>query len=149
MIYKSVLDKEDDDEGENKGKSKDAEKSAAESVTPPDNEETKQQDISAPGIATPPTRTQDTDNHDEKNEDKVSTTTEESTKKKKKIFRSDDPISWYGILVPSSLKNAQRSFIEAVDGSIPQTVSVIKEMRCVEEMVYELRKDIDGSADSN
>lgn len=150
VIYKSVLDKEDDYEGENKGKSaeKDAEKSAAESVTPPGNEETKQ-DISAPGIATPPTQTQDTDNHDEESEDKVSTTTEESTKKKKKIFRSDDPISWYGILVPSSLKSAQRSFIEAVDGSVPQIVSVMKEMRCVEEMVYELRKDIDGSVDSN
>lgn len=150
--YKSVLEPKDDEEKEEEVKdaAKNADKPATESVANPDNEEeTKQQeDTSASGIATPPTQSTDTNNDadadDDKNEDRGSTATRKSTKKKKKIFRSDDPISWYGILVPSSLKNAQKSFIDAVDGGIPQIVSVMTEMRCVEDMVYELRREIDG-----
>lgn len=143
--YKSVLDKKDADEGENNGEDigKDVKNTAAETVANPDNEkETEQQETSAPGIATPPTETSDA-TIDDKDNDTNSTATEKSTKKKK-IFRSDDPISWYGILVPSSLKSAQKSFIEAVGGEIPQIVSVMREMRCVEDTVYELRREIDG-----
>ncbi|KKA17086.1 hypothetical protein T310_9263 [Rasamsonia emersonii CBS 393.64] len=69
-------------------------------------------------------------------------TREESAKPPRKLFRSDDPLSWYGILVPPSLKNAQRSFTEAIEGNIPKLASVIHEMRQVEEHVHKLRKEI-------
>ncbi|GAM43796.1 hypothetical protein TCE0_060f18900 [Talaromyces pinophilus] len=151
--YKSVLEPNDDEEKEEdvNDTGKDAEKSATESVPNFDNEEeTKQQkDMSVSGIATPPTQTTDTTTTNDNIDDDTNSSNEKSTKTKKKIFRSDDPISWYGILVPSSLKNAQKSFIEAVDGGIPQIVSVISEMRCVEDMVYELRREIDGSVEPN
>lgn len=153
MEYKSVLEPKDDEEKEevdDVGKSTD--KSATESVGNPGNlEETKQQqETSASGIATPPTEITDTTTTTNDNIDENDSVTEEkSTKKKKKIFRSDDPISWYGILVPPSLKNAQKSFIEAVDGGIPQIVSVMREMRCVEDAVYELRREIDGTVEPN
>ena len=152
--YKSVLEPNDDEAKEEAANDtgKDAEKSATESVPNPDNDEEtnqQQQDTSASGIATPPTQTTDTTTTNDNIDDDTNSLTEKSAKMKKKIFRSDDPISWYGILVPSSLKNAQKSFIEAVDGGIPQIVSVISEMRCVEDMVYELRREIDVSVEPN
>lgn len=150
MEYKSVLEPKDDEEKEevdDAGKSTD--KSATESVLDPDNEEEtkQQQDTSTSGIAT--TEITDITTTNDNIDENDSVTEEKSTKKRKKIFRSDDPISWYGILVPSSLKNAQKSFIEAVDGGIPQIVSVMREMRCVEDMVYELRREIHGSVEPN
>ncbi|RAO72796.1 uncharacterized protein BHQ10_008808 [Talaromyces amestolkiae] len=145
--YKSVLDKKDNNEKDKTedGDEKDAKSSATEIVAGSDNET--EQETSASGIATPPTQTQDINRDNDNDKGKDSTVADESTKNstKKKIFRSDDPISWYGILVPSSLKSAQKSFIEAVDGGIPQIVSVMQDMRCVEDMVYELRKEIEGS----
>ncbi|KAH8703805.1 hypothetical protein BGW36DRAFT_287395 [Talaromyces proteolyticus] len=63
----------------------------------------------------------------------------------RKPFRSDDPISWYGILVPPSLRSAQKSFTEAIDSDIPQLASVLGEMRCVENLVRELRKEIEAT----
>jgi hypothetical protein len=151
--YKSVLDhpKDDEEKEEVDDAGKDAEKSATDSVPNPDREEeTKQEDTSASGIAKPPVQSQELSNanDNEKDKDKDSTATEKPTKRKKKIFRSDDPISWYGILVPSSLKSAQKSFIEAIDGEIPQIVSVVQEMRRVEDLVYELRTEIEGSVEA-
>lgn len=153
--YKSVLETKDDEEEEVNVAGKDAGKATIETVADetkhlkPD--DTKEEIEPASGIETPPTRPQDiaTDNENDKDKDNDFAAIEKSTKKKKKIFRSDDPISWYGILVPSSLKNAQKSFIEAVDGGIPQIVSVMREMRCVEDMVYELRREIDGEDEAN
>ena len=147
--YKSVLDKKDDNEGDKtkEGDEKDAKSSAMDIVAGSDNKTEKE--TSASGIATPPTQTQDINNDNDYDQDKDSSATDNSTKRstRKKIFRSDDPISWYGILVPSSLKSAQKSFIEAVDGGIPQLVSVMQDMRCLEDMVYDLRREIEGSTE--
>jgi hypothetical protein len=58
----------------------------------------------------------------------------------KRSKRSDDPISWYGILVPQSLRNAQKSFTTAIEGSVPQLTDVMIEMRDVELKIHNLRK---------
>jgi coiled-coil domain-containing protein 115 len=62
----------------------------------------------------------------------------------KNSYRSEDPLAWYGVLVPRSLRNAQTSFTAAVEECIPELVSVITEMRLVEEKVNLLRKELDS-----
>jgi hypothetical protein len=63
---------------------------------------------------------------------------EESQKPRKK-FRSDDPIYWYGILVPPSLRNAQKSFTEGVQTQVPELAGTIVEMRALEQRITQLR----------
>lgn len=64
-----------------------------------------------------------------------------------KQFRSSDPITWYGILVPLSLRSAQKSFTEAVDDHSSELASVIVEMGAVEKDVHRLRNrlNLNGS----
>ncbi|KAL2816886.1 hypothetical protein BJX63DRAFT_128237 [Aspergillus granulosus] len=62
--------------------------------------------------------------------------------KKKKNSQASDPIRWYGILVPLSLRNAQKSFTEAVEGSLPELASVIVEMQAAERDIIRLRKEL-------
>lgn len=57
-------------------------------------------------------------------------------------FHSDDPIHWYGILVPASLRNAQRSFTEAVQSEVPELAGVVVEMRALEQRITKLRTEI-------
>jgi coiled-coil domain-containing protein 115 len=64
----------------------------------------------------------------------------------RKQFLFEDPLSWYGILVPQSLRSAQRSFTAASDEFIPELVSVITEMRLVEERVNTVRKQLCSSS---
>lgn len=64
--------------------------------------------------------------------------------RRRKPFRSEDPLSWFGILVPPSLRNAKQSFSDAVNDTIPQLASVALEMRVVEGLVGDLRKEING-----
>ena len=64
----------------------------------------------------------------------------------KRRFRSSDPITWYGILVPQSLRTAQKSFTEAVEELVPNLASMTVEMRDVEEKVERVRKEIAGIA---
>ncbi|RAL10577.1 uncharacterized protein BO97DRAFT_406830 [Aspergillus homomorphus CBS 101889] len=65
--------------------------------------------------------------------------TDAKSKKAKKRFRSSDPIYWYGILVPLSLRSAQKSFTEAVEGQISELANVVVEMRTVEKQVQQVR----------
>lgn len=65
--------------------------------------------------------------------------TSESSKRR---FRSSDPISWYGILVPQSLRGAQTSFTEAVEGILPELAGVVVEMRNVENKIDQLRSEL-------
>ncbi|KAL2009154.1 hypothetical protein VTN00DRAFT_7348 [Thermoascus crustaceus] len=60
----------------------------------------------------------------------------------KKTFRPSDPISWYGVLVPPSLRSAQKSFTVAVEECVPELASIMTEMREVEGKVNELRSKI-------
>lgn len=63
-------------------------------------------------------------------------------KRPRKKFHSSDPITWYGILVPPSLRSAQKSFTEAVDNGIPELATVVAKMRAVEKEVDEVRSQL-------
>ncbi|KAK2758026.1 hypothetical protein FQN54_004432 [Arachnomyces sp. PD_36] len=51
-----------------------------------------------------------------------------------------NPLSWYGILVPPSLRSAQGSFTTAVEGTIPALAAIMIEMRDVERRVEDARR---------
>lgn len=57
-------------------------------------------------------------------------------------FTTANPLHWFGVLVPAALRNAQTSFVSAVDGPIPALANVIIEMREVEQNVHNLRKTL-------
>ncbi|KAL4973749.1 hypothetical protein BDW66DRAFT_153512 [Aspergillus desertorum] len=57
-------------------------------------------------------------------------------------LRTLDPIRWFGILVPPSLRNAQKSFIEAVEGSLPELAGVVVEMQTAEKEISNLRREL-------
>ncbi|OJD37365.1 uncharacterized protein BKCO1_700050 [Diplodia corticola] len=60
--------------------------------------------------------------------------------------RVDDPIRWFGILVPPALRNAQGRFIQAVEGPVPKLVNVAAGMRELEIEIGRARKAIRKSA---
>lgn len=66
----------------------------------------------------------------------------QTSKTTPKKFRSDDPIHWYGILVPPSLRTAQKSFTDAIQGQVPELAGAIVEMRVLEERITQLRKEL-------
>lgn len=66
----------------------------------------------------------------------------ETPKAEQKKFRSTDPIHWYGILVPQSLRQAQASFTTAIDQQVPDLASTILEMRNLEHQISELQAQL-------
>jgi hypothetical protein len=66
----------------------------------------------------------------------------EPPKPNRKKFHSDDPIHWYGILVPQSLRRAQHSFASAIDTEVPELASTTIEMRTLEEKITKLRAQL-------
>ncbi|RAH75539.1 uncharacterized protein BO66DRAFT_363465 [Aspergillus aculeatinus CBS 121060] len=68
--------------------------------------------------------------------------TDTKSKKAKRRFRSSDPIYWYGILLPLSLRSAQKSFTEAVEGRVSELANVVVEMRTVEQQIKKVRSAI-------
>ncbi|KAJ5768069.1 hypothetical protein N7533_000652 [Penicillium manginii] len=76
----------------------------------------------------------------EENSDDTKSSVKSNAPKKK--FHSDDPIHWYGILVPASLRNAQRSFTEATQSQVPELAGVIVEMRSLEQRITKIRKEL-------
>jgi coiled-coil domain-containing protein 115 len=56
--------------------------------------------------------------------------------------QSDDPISWFGVLVPQSLRNVQNSFTSVVETIVPQLVNVMMDMREAELKIYDLRNKV-------
>ncbi|KAK5790340.1 hypothetical protein VI817_007627 [Penicillium citrinum] len=75
-------------------------------------------------------------------EDNDETKTKKDSSSSKKKFYSDDPIHWYGILVPASLRNAQRSFTAGVKNQVPELASVIVEMQSLEQRITKLRSQL-------
>ncbi|KAL1963761.1 hypothetical protein VTN77DRAFT_7827 [Rasamsonia byssochlamydoides] len=135
--YTSVIPHEEESEDEKDHRGKTEQSGTNISSTSEQEEEDTASGTDSPetsDIPTPPTPSEPTEEEQE--------TQPESPEPPRKPFRSDDPLSWYGILVPPSLKNAQRSFTEAIDGNIPELATVISEMRQVEQRVYSLRKEI-------
>lgn len=56
--------------------------------------------------------------------------------------QSDDPISWFGVLVPQSLRNVQNSFTSVAETIVPQLVNIMMDMREAELKIYDLRNKI-------
>lgn len=53
-----------------------------------------------------------------------------------------DPLRWFGILVPPSLRASQRAFSDAVQDVLPRLAEVQHRMRTTERRVEELRRRI-------
>lgn len=53
-----------------------------------------------------------------------------------------DPLTWFGILVPPSLRSAQASFNSVVDEPVTDAVNASRGMRETEIEINRLRKDI-------
>lgn len=66
----------------------------------------------------------------------------ESEPEKKTTNPVRDPIRWFGILVPQALRSAQASFIQAVEGPIPELATVARELRGLEVEIGRVRKQI-------
>lgn len=64
-------------------------------------------------------------------------------------FRSDDPIHWYGILVPPSLRTAQKSFTDAMESQVPKLAGAVVEMRALEQKIAQLRTELRDSLPKN
>lgn len=73
----------------------------------------------------------------------------EEPKQPRKKFRSDDPIYWYGILVPASLRNAQKSFTGGIRNQVPELAGTIVEMRALEQKITQLRAKLGSSTESD
>jgi hypothetical protein len=65
------------------------------------------------------------------------------TKTVRRKFRSDDPIYWYGILVPPSLRAAQKSFTEGIQTQVPDMAGTIVEMRALEQKITLVRRKLE------
>lgn len=70
----------------------------------------------------------------------------ETSKSPSKKSRSDNPIHWYGILVPPSLRTAQNSFTDAVQDSVPELAGTVVKMRKLEERITQVRAEIEGQS---
>ncbi|KAG9853642.1 hypothetical protein KCU98_g2888, partial [Aureobasidium melanogenum] len=88
--------------------------------------------------STPPTESEEElpgeqshENKSEKADDK------EPTQKKVR-----DPIHWYGILVPPSLRSSQNSFKSAIQDPVVEAVNSAQALRHVNMEIRKLRKDI-------
>jgi coiled-coil domain-containing protein 115 len=59
---------------------------------------------------------------------------------KPKSKKSLNPLNWYGVLIPQSLRGAQTSFTRALEDQIAQLVNVQAEMAGLEAQIRQLRK---------
>ncbi|ORX91998.1 hypothetical protein BCR34DRAFT_594959 [Clohesyomyces aquaticus] len=105
-----------------------AETESADTKTPVEEKETSESP--SPETATPTTQPQSEDANDASSGDN-------------KIRL--DPLRWFGILVPPELRSAQSSFVSAVEGRLPEVVTVMKELRRLEVEIGRLRKQIKKS----
>jgi hypothetical protein len=53
-----------------------------------------------------------------------------------------NPINWYGVLIPPPLREAQKSFIDVVDNSIPNVINITAQLRQLEIDIGRTRKTI-------
>jgi hypothetical protein len=53
-----------------------------------------------------------------------------------------DPIHWFGVLVPPSLRKAQKSFTDVVTVSVPNILNLSSQMRKLEMEIGRTRKTI-------
>ncbi|KIW31753.1 uncharacterized protein PV07_03350 [Cladophialophora immunda] len=55
---------------------------------------------------------------------------------------SQDPLKWYGILIPPTLRTCQTYFATAVSSIIPEIVNVVSAMRGLEEEIWAARRQL-------
>ena len=68
--------------------------------------------------------------------------TKTKTQTKTKGSQFNDPIHWYGILVPPSLREAQASFKGAIEHDVLELAETTVEMRALEEKITRLRTEL-------
>ncbi|KAI9833293.1 MAG: hypothetical protein M1819_003688 [Sarea resinae] len=56
--------------------------------------------------------------------------------------RTQDPLRWFGILVPPALRSAQGHFSSAVDTSIPHLASTVYDIALTEQEIRHVRKQL-------
>jgi hypothetical protein len=66
----------------------------------------------------------------------------ETKDQKKKSEKSTDPLRWFGILVPPALRTAQTTFVETVEGPIPQLATIARDMKTQEIEIGRVKKQI-------
>lgn len=82
-----------------------------------------------------------TDEHPESSEPSTPAESQDHKAAAKK-FRSLDPITWYGILVPPALRSAQSAFTDSIETQVPELASVVVEMQAVEREVNRVRQEL-------
>ncbi|KAL4754770.1 hypothetical protein BDW72DRAFT_165262 [Aspergillus terricola var. indicus] len=80
------------------------------------------------------------ENSSETSETKTEADADAKPGSSKRRPRTLDPIKWFGILVPPSLRSAQKSFIEAVEGGLPELAGIVVEMQATEKEISVLRR---------
>jgi hypothetical protein len=65
-----------------------------------------------------------------------------SSTKAKPAPSNRDPLNWYGILIPPPLRQAQASFISAVESSVPQLLNTSASMHDLEARITKLRIEL-------
>ncbi|KAI8937612.1 hypothetical protein NX059_005322 [Plenodomus lindquistii] len=82
------------------------------------------------------------DTPEAKEESTTSDAEEEKGKAGNGAVKPPDPLRWFGILVPPALRNAQSTFIAAVEGAIPRLATVAMDLRSQEIEIGRMRKHI-------
>ncbi|KAL5384103.1 hypothetical protein DPSP01_005576 [Paraphaeosphaeria sporulosa] len=55
---------------------------------------------------------------------------------------TNDPLRWFGVLVPPALRSAQASFVTAVEGPVTELSNLLRELRQQEIEIGRVRKQI-------
>ncbi|KAH0350455.1 hypothetical protein KCU83_g4902, partial [Aureobasidium melanogenum] len=87
--------------------------------------------------STPPTESEELP--EEQSHENKSEAADDKESKQKKVR---DPIHWYGILVPPTLRSSQNSFKSAIQDPIVEAANSAQALRYVNMEIRKLRKDI-------
>ncbi len=93
---------------------------------------------SAPAKETAPLPQEDAQSNQETKKPEPKPSSSNSSKANKSL----DPLRWFGILVPPALHTAQSTFINAVEGPIPQLATLARDLRGQEIEIGRVRKQI-------
>ncbi|KAG9944956.1 hypothetical protein KCU85_g7602, partial [Aureobasidium melanogenum] len=88
--------------------------------------------------STPPTESEEKRPDEQSHENKPEQADDKESAQKK----VRDPIHWYGILVPPSLRSSQTSFKSAIHGPVIEAANSAQALRHVNMEIRKLRKDI-------
>ncbi|KAH7078601.1 hypothetical protein FB567DRAFT_596197 [Paraphoma chrysanthemicola] len=96
---------------------------------------TSQEDVVASSKETNSDQTEEKEGLDSNVNDAKSSTGQSAAKAR-------DPLRWFGILVPPALRSAQLTFIAAIEGPIPDLVTIARNLRHQEIEIGRVRKQI-------